>query len=160
MDWMINLDFIFPILFFVAPLLLGYLFGRWLERNHYASIIRREADPALPLVFHERLPPLQPVRDTQLVMGSVVVSADYFKRFVAGLRMLVGGRLNTYETLLDRGRREALLRLQAQAKTLGAQQVFNIKMETSSIGGRNGNSNIACIEVFAYGTALIKHDER
>lgn len=156
MDWMIYSQFIIPVLFIVGPLLLGFVFGRWLERRHYDSIIEREADPTLPMVFHERLPPVLPARDTQLVVGSVVVSADYFKRFVAGLRMLVGGRLNTYESLLDRGRREAILRLQAQAKALGAQQVFNIKMETSSIAGRNANSNVSCVEVFAYGTALIE----
>jgi uncharacterized protein YbjQ (UPF0145 family) len=44
------------------------------------------------------------------VSGSVVVSVDYFKRFLAGLRTLVGGRVTSYETLLDRARREAILR--------------------------------------------------
>ena len=36
-------------------------------------------------------------------MGNVVVSVDYFKRFVAHLRMIFGGRVHTYESLLDRG---------------------------------------------------------
>ena len=91
---------------------------------------------------------------TQLVSGSVVISSDYFKRFIAGLRMLIGGRLNTYESLLDRARREAILRMREEAKALGATQIFNVKLETISIGGRNPNS-VSCLEVLAYGTAVI-----
>ncbi|MCH8531594.1 MAG: YbjQ family protein [Saccharospirillum sp.] len=156
MDAFIFFQFLFPILFLLGPLVLGFFFGRHMEKKHYASIIERESDTSLPLVFHERLPPLLPARETCLVAGSVVVSADYFKRFIASLRSLVGGRLNTYEALLDRGRREAILRLQAQAKAAGASQVFNIKMETSAIGGRYGQSGLSCVEVLAYGTALIE----
>lgn len=155
MDGLIILQFLLPLLFIVGPLALGFFFGRYMEKKHYASIIERESDTSLPLVFHERLPPLLPERETRLVSGSVVVSADYFKRFIASLRTLVGGRLNTYEALLDRGRREAILRLQAQAKAEGAVQVFNIKMETSAIGGRYGEKGLSCVEVLAYGTAVI-----
>ena len=44
-----------------------------------------------------------------------MVSVDYFKRFLAGLRMIFGGRVSSYESLLDRARREALLRMRLQA---------------------------------------------
>ncbi|MFT6733724.1 MAG: hypothetical protein ACJAS9_001914 [Polaribacter sp.] len=36
---------------------------------------------------------------------------DYFKRFLAGLRNIFGGRVVTYESLVDRARREAILRM-------------------------------------------------
>lgn len=68
--------------------------------------------------------------------------------------MLVGGRLNTYETLLDRARREALLRMREQAQTLQAATVFNVKLQTAAIAGRSARAGIACLEVIAYGTAL------
>ena len=112
--------------------------------------------PGQVMVFAVRRPSEEtPILKTQLVSGSVVVSADYFKRFVAGLRMLIGGRLNTYESLLDRARREAILRMREQAKALGATQIFNVKLETMTIGGRNPKGGVACLEVLAYGTAIV-----
>ena len=69
----------------------------------------------------ERMPPAELLQHhPSMVTGNVVISVDYFKTVVAGLRNLVGGNVNTYETLLDRARREALLRLQQQALELGA----------------------------------------
>lgn len=151
--WMV--DLLLPLVFFVLPLALGFFVGRHFERKHYASIIERETAPGQVLVFAERRPSEQtPAPGTQLVTGSVVISADYFKQFVAGLRMLLGGRLNTYESLLDRARREALLRMREQARSLGATQVFNVKLETMSISGR-GPGSVAALEVLAYGTAII-----
>ena len=144
-----------PVVIALVLLTVGFFSGRYLEKKHYASIIARETSPDQVMVFAERLPPpVLPAPKTQLVSGSVVISSDYFKRFVAGLRMLVGGRLNTYESLLDRARREAILRMREEAKTLGATQIFNVKLETMSIGGRNPNS-VSCLEVLAYGTAII-----
>ena len=91
---------------------------------------------------------------SRLVRGNVVVSVDYFKVVVAGLRNLVGGRVATFESLLDRGRREAILRMQAQARECGADAVYNMKFETSRVSGNAGQS-VGSIEVLAYGTALI-----
>ena len=89
----------------------------------------------------------------EIVLGHVVVSVDYFKRFVAGLRKLLGGRLKSYESLLDRGRREAVLRMKAQAESLGANMIFNVKFETASISKGAGNS-IGSVEVYVYGSAV------
>ncbi len=83
----------------------------------------------------------------------MVISVDYFKRSVAGLRALVGGRMKTYETLLDRARREAILRMKQQAKQLGANMVFNVKLETASIS-KGAKDSIGSVEVYAYGTAM------
>lgn len=150
------LQFLGPLVITLTLLTVGFFSGRYLEKTHYASIIARETSPDQVMVFAERLPPPQmPLSTrTQLVSGSVVISADYFKRFVATLRMLIGGRLNTYESLLDRARREAILRMREQAKALGATQIFNVKLETMAIGGRTPNG-VAALEVLAYGTAVI-----
>ncbi len=139
----------------LALLVLGYGFGRLAERRHYRSILRREEEHHdLIVVASKTLPDAALPPATELVMGSVVISTDYFKRFVAQLRMIFGGRVHTYESLLDRGRREALLRMQEQAKALGASMVFNTRFETSSISKGSGNS-VGSIEVLAYGTAVI-----
>lgn len=142
-----------PLIVFAALMLCGLIFGSAAERRHYKSIYQRERQLRHVLVFPERLPPPQvPAPSSLLVVGSVVISADYFKRFVAILRMLVGGRLNTYESLLDRARREAILRMKEQAQ--GAQSVFNVKLQTAAIAGRSARAGTACLEVIAYGTAL------
>jgi uncharacterized protein YbjQ (UPF0145 family) len=101
-----------------------------------------------------RFPPTEPLYQQALVYGSTVVSVDYFKRFLAALRNLFGGRVTAYETLLDRARREALLRMKAQADALGAAMVFNVKYETMSIS-KGAARTIGSVEVLAYGTALI-----
>ena len=85
----------------------------------------------------------------------MVIANDYFKAFVAGLRNLFGGKIRTYETLLDRARREAILRMKEEAQKLGADFVFNIKYETSNISGQY-SKRLPVIEVHAYGTALKK----
>jgi len=103
-----------------------------------------------------RIPPSDGEYDQILVSGSVVIANDYFKSFVAGLRNLFGGKVRTYETLLDRARREAVLRMKDEAKSLGAESVFNVKYETSNIAGQYSKT-LPIIEVHAYGTALKKN---
>lgn len=142
----------------VLLLVLGYGFGRLAERRHYRSIRRREDDFGdLIIVATKTLPaavtaPVAPA--TQLVMGNVCISVDYFKRFLARLRMIFGGRVHTYESLLDRGRREAILRMQEEARELGATMIFNMRFETSSIS-KGARQAVGTVEVLAYGTAVI-----
>ena len=140
-------------------LILGYFFGRYAERRHFESIIKREAELAhVVVVAARKLTSNDANKSGQMVTGSVVVSVDYFKRFLALLRSIVGGRVTAYETLLDRARREAILRLKQEALSFNADRVFNIKIETASIS-KNAAGNIGSVEVFAYGTALINSPE-
>lgn len=138
-------------------LALGFVFGTTLEKRHFKSIIKREKQLKDILVIPEKsLPDHYQGAGYQnhLVDGSVVVSVDYFKRFVSGLRALVGGRVRSYETLLERARREALLRMKQKAFQSGAVAVFNCKLETSSIS-KGQKDSIGSVEVHAYGTAII-----
>ena len=137
-------------------LALGYGFGRVAERRHYNSIIAREKALARLPAIASRMPPLKkPFHDQRLVYGNTVVSVDYFKRFLAGLRSFFGGRVTPYESLLDRARRESILRMKEAADGLGAEMVFNIKVETASISKGRRNA-VGSVEVLAYGTALIR----
>ncbi len=141
---------------FLLLLGLGYFIGQALEKSHYRSIRQREKELLdLPSIASKNLPVEFEPCATQLVAGNVVISVDFFKKFVAGLRSIVGGRISSYETLIDRARREALLRMKAEARSLGANYVFNIKMETSSISKGKHNA-IGSVEVLAYGTAIIR----
>ena len=143
------------IIVLLVLLLVGYGFGRAAELRHFKSIQKREKSlQSLPVIATKIPDPTLHPRQTQLVGGNVVVSVDYFKRFIAGLRNLVGGRVTSYETLLDRARREAILRMKEQAQALGANLIFNVKFETASIS-KGRNNQIGAIEVYAYGTAFI-----
>ncbi len=133
---------------------LGYVFGSIAERRHFASIRERELEFKDLLTFNERHVPPGEWQGGTLVDGNVVISVDYFKRLAAGLRGLFGGRLVSYESLLERGRREALLRMKQQAHRRGAAMVINVRLETASISKGQGDQ-IGSVEVYAYGTALI-----
>ena len=144
------------LIIFVTLLALGYFFGRLAESRHYKSIIKREKALArIPAIASKIPSPDLKPQQTVLVTGSVVISVDYFKRFLAGLRNLVGGRVKSYESLVDRARREAVLRMKDEARVKGASLVFNVKLETSSISQGRRENSIGSIEVLAYGTAFI-----
>jgi len=139
------------------PLLLialGFVTGRIIERAHLRSLARREEAPGPVLTNLELLPAGMAPTWSRFCAGSVVVASDSFKSFGARLKTLVGGRLRTLETLLDRARRESLLRLRHQAAELGAEIVLNVRLETSIIMRSGGRDSSAAVEVVAYGTAV------
>jgi uncharacterized protein YbjQ (UPF0145 family) len=152
-----NIDIIIA-LFLIA---LGYFAGSWAERRHYRSIREREDSYLnLPTVTLKALPGGGDVKRSVLVTGSAVISVDYFKRMLAGFRALVGGRVKSYESLIDRARREAVLRMKEQAP--GATAIINVRLETTSIskgGGRRRNRQVSTVEALAYGTALWQKEE-
>jgi len=155
---------VLELIIFISLLGLGYFFGQRAESKHYKSIIEREKQSIkLPLVTLKTPPPIKQYEvNSALVTGSVVVSIDYFKQFLASLKLLFGGRLTTYESLLDRARREALLRLKEQARIRKAFVVLNTRIETASISKSSGRreGSVGSVEVVAYGTALSLTDRR
>jgi uncharacterized protein YbjQ (UPF0145 family) len=144
----------FDLVLFLVLFVVGYFAGRWNERRHYASIRSREAQMARVLVFTSRFPPPGTARlSTALVTGSAVISEDFFKGVLAGLYSFFGGRVRSYESLLDRARREAVLRMKGEAQGLGAAMIVNVKFQTFAIVCRAAES-VKGVEVLAYGTAL------
>ena len=146
------LNYVWPLL-----LLLGTWFiGTVIEKRHYDNIRKREQEYAsMPVVSFDTMPEDWNPDAATLVTGSIVVSLDYFKRVIAGLRGIVGGRVKTYEPLLDRARREAVLRMIEDARTKGFDAVFNVRLETSRLANsrRDGKGN-AGVEMMAFGTAV------
>ncbi len=141
------------LIIFLLLLIVGYSVGRIAERRHYSSILKREKEMREILIFSNRFPPLSSRDAQELVTGSVVISEDYFKRVISRLQSIIGGRLRGYESLLDRARREAVLRMKQEARDKGAHMIVNVKFQTFSIPGRSRNS-FGAVEVMAYGTAL------
>ena len=142
---------------FLVLLAVGLFAGRANERRHFRELVALETSLRDILVFNERRPPAdRQFRSGTLVVGSVVIAEDYFKRIAAGLRSLVGGRVGVYESLMDRGRREAIVRMKEEARRLGATMIFNVRFETSSLAeDQAGRSTNFSAEFIAYGTALV-----
>ncbi|MFT7218616.1 MAG: hypothetical protein ACI8Z1_000227 [Candidatus Azotimanducaceae bacterium] len=140
----------------VTMVTVGYVFGRIAEKKHFRSLIEREETMRSLLTFSERYPPIgMKFTQSHLVGGNVVISIDYFKHLAASLRMLLGGRVAAYESLVERARREALLRMKEDAKQKGASIIINVKLETASIS-KGAQGQVGSVEVYAYGTALIE----
>ena len=128
--------------------------GTMLERRHYRLIRKREKEylrlPAVPTTATELN---RPVAAARMVSGSVVVSLDYFKRFLAGLRQIFGGRIRSYESLVDRGRREAILRMKDQAGS--ADIIVNLRLVNSNIASiHDRRQKVGGVEVLAFGTVV------
>lgn len=141
------------IVIFLILLACGFFFGRYAENKHYKSINKREEELVnLPTTSRKKL--LQKdrqVKEARLVNGGVVISIDYFKGVLAGLRQFFGGNVSAYETLLDRARREATLRLKESC--LDADEIINLRIETSSIS-KSTKGGVGTVEALAYATAI------
>ncbi len=142
------------LLVFLILLGVGYFIGNHRERKHYENIKQREKKTLhVPVMSWGAKQNLPYAHDAEMFVGSVVVANDYFKTISAGLRNLVGGRVTVYETLIDRGRREAMLRMKESAIEWGASQVINVRFETSNIAGQ-GQAGMGAVEIMAYGTGI------
>lgn len=142
--------------FTLFMLVAAYFTGSIAERRHFESIRAREQQFRQMLITTLRkVPAGLEVERAALVSGSVVISLDYFKRFLAGLRAIIGGRIKAYEPLMDRARREAVLRMREDAREHGFDMVINVRLETSRLAsaGNNGRGT-AGVEIFAFGTGL------
>ena len=143
------------LIIFAVLLSVGYGVGSYLEKRHYRSIQQREKRTNyLPTMTFGAKQPLPEAEASALFVGSVVISIDYFKWFVSLLRLWVGGSVVVYESLLDRGRREAILRMKEKAIAWGAKEIINVRLETANISSQNKNKSLVAIEVVAYGTAV------
>ncbi|HHP8168819.1 TPA: YbjQ family protein, partial [Acinetobacter baumannii] len=83
------------------------------------------------------------------ISSNVVISHDYFKYVLASIKNILGGRLTSYESIVERARREAIVRLKQQAQSVGANHIMGVRLSTTELGMQGG-----MVEVFAYGTAV------
>ncbi|MBU1249079.1 MAG: YbjQ family protein [Proteobacteria bacterium] len=140
---------------FLLALAIGLIVGSWIERRHYRSIIQREqAGVGLPVVsIGKKGETRKAVQEVRLVVGMASISTDFFKRLMGSIISIFGGEIRAYESLVDRARREALLRMREQAK--GADLLVNVRVENSNLFISAGQRYaIGSVEVMAYGTAI------
>ncbi|MCK4335786.1 YbjQ family protein [bacterium] len=82
-----------------------------------------------------------------VVTGSTIRAKHLGKDIIAGLRNIVGGEIKEYTEMLIEARKEALQRMEENAKGMGADAVIGMRFTTSMV-----TSNAA--EILAYGTAV------
>ena len=138
----------FDLVVFVTLLGLGYFVGSAREKSHYKSILQREKQLiALPVQTGRKANP--EYQHSLFVTGSVVIASDYFKNFAGSLKNFFGGNVSSLETLMDRARREAVLRAKEKATAWGAEEIIGFRVEFATLDQMG-------VEVLAYGTAVKK----
>lgn len=142
MDGLIIQIVIFAILFSV-----GFGFGRYNERKHLQYLDEQEQRLAYIRVNNSRF--IESTLPGHMISSNVVISHDYFKYAIANVQNMLGGRLTSYESVVERARREAIIRLKLEAEKMGADQIMGIRLSTTELGMQGG-----MVEVFAYGTAI------
>lgn len=143
------------LIFFVSLFIVGYLTGRQIEVSHFRSLRdREERYQRIAMVSAQWRDHLEPDCEAKMFDGSVVIGADYFKSVISGLRAVFGGNMNNYESLLDRARREAKLRMLKAADEWGAEKLLNVRVETAVIGSQTGKRALPCVEIHVYATGI------
>ena len=142
MDGLILQIIIFAILFSV-----GFGFGRYNEGKHFRYLDEQEQRLAYIRVNNSRFAVSE--YSGHMISSNVVISHDYFKYAIANVQNMLGGRLTSYESVVERARREAIVRLKLEAEKIGATQSMGIRLSTTELGMQGG-----MVEVFAYGTAI------
>ncbi|MBT7256930.1 MAG: YbjQ family protein [Planctomycetaceae bacterium] len=98
------------------------------------------------------VPGRQVERVIGLVRGNTVRARHIGKDIMAGLKTIVGGEIHEYGKLLAESREQALDRMVAEAESLGANAILNVRFATSMV--MQGSA-----EMLAYGTAVVLQDE-
>jgi uncharacterized protein YbjQ (UPF0145 family) len=93
------------------------------------------------------VPGRQIVAHFGLVTGSTVRSKHFGRDLLASIKNVVGGELKGYTELLNESRQEAIDRLKAQAESLGANAIINVRFSTTSVAA-------GAAELYVYGTAV------
>lgn len=82
-----------------------------------------------------------------LVKGSTIQSKNVVRDITQGLKTLVGGELKAYNEMMNDARELATKRMVAEAESLGADAIVNIRYASSSVMQ-------GAAEVIVYGTAV------
>jgi uncharacterized protein YbjQ (UPF0145 family) len=152
----------------IGPLAVTLLFpfmswalGRWYQNRIMNVLLEKEKLEGASLQNENHLSTasttaLMSAQASALLHVSICVGPSIGQIFFMWFKSLFGGRLQSYDFVLEYGRREVLLRLREQAKSLGCTSIHNVRLETSVISSaRNQDSKRASVEFLAFATGLI-----
>lgn len=87
------------------------------------------------------------IETLDIARGSTVRARNIGRDIFAGLKNLVGGEISEYTQLMADAREQAIARMIADAESLGADAVINVRFTTAMVMQ-------GCSEILAYGTAV------
>ncbi len=88
-----------------------------------------------------------------VISAEVILGANVFRDFSAGIRDFFGGRSGSYEQVFEKAKTEALREIIQKAEDLGGNGVIGIAYNFSNVG-----SNGSMLMVAISGTAVIIKD--
>lgn len=147
---------LFYILLPAAFLLAAMFAGNYIASRHEADLRRRSAT-----VAHIRATDTRMMLDAKaganpaaIVTSEVTLGIDHFRGFLGKLKNIFGGEVRSYQTTLDRARREAVTRILEQAHAKGFNAVANLRVDFADIGGNATMAQkAAMVSILAVGTA-------
>jgi len=96
----------------------------------------------------DNIPGKRIVKTLGLVRGNTIRARHIGRDIVAALRNLVGGEVTDYTKMMAEAREQALDRMLAEARALGANAVVGVRFATSFVMQ-------GAAELLAYGTAVV-----
>lgn len=117
--------------------LVGWYWGTRRAQFHLATLEERERE--LSHIFitnskHFTSPSALPGRDPRLITTELVWGVDRFQTMLAAFVKLFGGEVNSIGDVMARVRREAILRMKAEAQAAGYNALANLKLDAAEIG--------------------------
>jgi len=100
----------------------------------------------------ERIAGHRVVRTLGLVRGNTIRARHVGRDITAAFRNIVGGEIAEYTKLLGEAREQALDRMVAEAKEIGANGIVMVRFSTSMVMS-------GAAELLAYGTAVVVEPE-
>lgn len=160
-----SLSIVFAIFFWlVLPVsipLISWLLGRWYQGRLMQALESDEKQQGGLLQSEKHLSTSSSMtsmtaESSTLLHVSICVGPSWGQIFFMWVKSLFGGRLESYDVVLDYGRREVLLRLNQQAKAMGCSSIVNIRIETSTVSfaKNNNSSKTSSVEFLAFATGL------
>tara|TARA_Y100000768_G_scaffold260696_1_gene198554 strand:+ start:710 stop:1207 length:498 start_codon:yes stop_codon:yes gene_type:complete len=155
------------LVYILGPILISLLFpflswaiGRWYQDRLMNALLVKEKQQGNMLQSDQHLSTqslmtTMTAESSTLLHVSICVGPSMGQIFFMWCKGVFGGRLHSYDVVLDYGRREALLRLNQQAKDLGCSSMVNIRIETSTVSfAKNDRSNTSSVEFLAFATGI------
>jgi len=103
------------------------------------------------IVTSDNIPGKRVVRTLGLVRGNCVRARHVGRDILAQLRNIVGGEVHEYTKLLAESREQAIDRMLAEARELGANAIVTTRFVTAQVAA-------GMAELLAYGTAVVIED--
>jgi uncharacterized protein YbjQ (UPF0145 family) len=152
-----------PILFSLLLPFLSWAIGRWYQDRIMSTLEEEEKVIVNAHGFENKASVTTSNKMSQvgaeystLLHISLCVGPSTGQIFFMWIKSIFGGRLHSYDVVLDYGRREAMLRLRKQAAERGCTSMINIRIETSviSFAKSDRQSNRASVEFLAFATGI------